>query len=305
MPDPSFKIHHTGLWHYVNAAPVVFWVLRGWYFLFLFLFPFFSLAFSIPFFGPGVLLLIAGAIVSFFHQLTDLRRRQMLRFIRAWFAPKVRPARRWGPLLLALLGVIAVGESRGDWVSDLIAREQARTAKIIAARTTGPASMAIAKAPVTVPDYKVVLSPEKSAKPASRQSSLYRSIIARYAIQYRVPVALVEAVISQESGFDPWALSAKNAQGLMQLIPATARRFGVTNPWNPEQNIRGGTAYLSWLLDRFDGDLPLALAGYNAGENAVKRYQAIPPYRETRRYVERVMTLYGSAREKPVQSSAD
>ena len=96
------------------------------------------------------------------------------------------------------------------------------------------------------------------------------------------------AVIEAESNFNPRAVSPKNAQGLMQLIPATAVRFGVENVWDPEQNLRGGMAYLRWLLDRFDGDVRLALAGYNAGEQAVHRHGGIPPYNETQDYVRRI-----------------
>lgn len=106
--------------------------------------------------------------------------------------------------------------------------------------------------------------------------------------EYRLDPNLVLAVIEAESAFDPKALSPKNAQGLMQLIPATAERFGVRDVWDPEQNLRGGMAYLRWLLDYFDGDLTLALAGYNAGEGAVERYRGVPPYRETRDYVDRI-----------------
>ncbi|MEJ2388717.1 MAG: lytic transglycosylase domain-containing protein [Chromatiaceae bacterium] len=99
---------------------------------------------------------------------------------------------------------------------------------------------------------------------------------------------LVLAVVAAESNFDPSARSDKNAQGLMQLIPATAERFDVKDAWDPEQNLRGGMAYLRWLLQRFDGDVWLALAGYNAGEQAVERYKGIPPYPETRDYVDRI-----------------
>lgn len=106
--------------------------------------------------------------------------------------------------------------------------------------------------------------------------------------EYRLSPDLVLAVIEAESNFDPQALSPKNAQGLMQLIPATAERFGVADVWDPEQNLRGGMAYLRWLLDRFDGDVRLALAGYNAGEQAVHRHGGIPPFEETRAYVSRI-----------------
>jgi soluble lytic murein transglycosylase-like protein len=110
--------------------------------------------------------------------------------------------------------------------------------------------------------------------------------------RYGVDPQLVLAVIRQESGFNPKAHSHKQAQGLMQLIPATAARFGVDNPWNPRENIRGGVAYLNWLLRRYHGDVALALAGYNAGENAVDQYGGIPPYRETRNYVQRILSAY-------------
>jgi len=113
-------------------------------------------------------------------------------------------------------------------------------------------------------------------------------LIRDLAPEYRLSPDLVLAVVEAESNFNPRALSPKNAQGLMQLIPATAQRFGVGNVWDPEQNLRGGMAYLRWLLDHFDGDIRLALAGYNAGEQAVRRHQGIPPYDETRKYVSRI-----------------
>jgi TPR repeat protein len=112
--------------------------------------------------------------------------------------------------------------------------------------------------------------------------------------KYRLDPNLVLAVVEVESGFNPKALSPKNAQGLMQLIPATAERFGVRDVWDPEQNLHGGMAYLRWLLDHFDGDVKLALAGYNAGEKAVERHGGIPPYRETQSYVKRIMRRLGA-----------
>jgi soluble lytic murein transglycosylase-like protein len=111
---------------------------------------------------------------------------------------------------------------------------------------------------------------------------------------YGVAPELVRAVIRAESEFDAYAVSSKGAQGLMQLMPATARRFGVTDPFDPRQNIFAGTQFLRLLLDLFDGDIALALAGYNAGENAVRRYKGIPPYRETRGYVTKVQAFLGT-----------
>ncbi|UNK41666.1 lytic transglycosylase domain-containing protein [Luteimonas sp. S4-F44] len=119
----------------------------------------------------------------------------------------------------------------------------------------------------------------------------YRDEVARAASEFGVEEAIVRAIMHAESAFNPNALSRAGAQGLMQLMPATARRFGVVNPFDPEQNIRGGVAYLAWLLRRFDGDLTLAAAGYNAGEGAVDRHKGVPPYSETQRYVQRVGTL--------------
>jgi len=114
-------------------------------------------------------------------------------------------------------------------------------------------------------------------------------LVRQLAPEYSLNPNLVLAVVEVESNFNPNALSPKNAQGLMQLIPATAERFGVADVWDPEQNLRGGMAYLSWLMQHFDGDLELVLAAYNAGEGAVQRHGGIPPYAETRDYVQRVI----------------
>jgi soluble lytic murein transglycosylase-like protein len=126
------------------------------------------------------------------------------------------------------------------------------------------------------------------------QLNSYLMEISDAATLYGVPEALLRAVIHAESAFRPSAISHANAQGLMQLIPATAERFGVTNPWDPAQNIGGGAQYLAWLLRYFQGDLVKALAGYNAGEGAVVRHGGVPPYRETQAYVVRVQQLYAA-----------
>jgi hypothetical protein len=119
--------------------------------------------------------------------------------------------------------------------------------------------------------------------------------IAAATTSYGVSLDLVRAIIQVESDFDHLARSSKGAQGLMQLMPATAQRFGVGDPFDPRQNIFGGVQYLRFLLDMFGGDVALAAAAYNAGENAVIRYNGIPPYRETRGYVEKVQALLGGA----------
>jgi soluble lytic murein transglycosylase-like protein len=119
----------------------------------------------------------------------------------------------------------------------------------------------------------------------------YNRHIEEAASLHGVSVALVRTIIQVESAFDAQAVSSKGAQGLMQLMPATARRFGVTDAFDPRQNIFAGVKYLRVLLDMFNGDVTLAAAGYNAGENAVVRYNGVPPYRETRGYVEKVRAL--------------
>ena len=117
----------------------------------------------------------------------------------------------------------------------------------------------------------------------------YESMIWRAAEKYSVDYALVKAVIKVESNFNPQAISNAGARGLMQLMPETANALRVNDPFHPEDNIEGGVRHLRYLLDLFKGNLHLALAAYNAGEEAVFRYNDIPPYRETRTYIQRVL----------------
>ena len=122
------------------------------------------------------------------------------------------------------------------------------------------------------------------------------ALVKRLAPEYGIHPGLAVALIRAESNFDPQAVSVKNAQGLMQLIPETAARFRVNQPFDPEQNIRGGMAYLRWLLAYFEGDVDLAVAAYNAGEGAVDRFGGIPPYPETQGYVKRIREVFPLAR---------
>jgi hypothetical protein len=127
----------------------------------------------------------------------------------------------------------------------------------------------------------------------------FASAIQQVAVTYHLEPALLHAVISAESGYDPQARSPKGARGLMQLMPATAQRFGVSAAADPTANLQGGARYLRWLLDLFK-DLRLALAAYNAGEGAVQRYgNTIPPYQETRTYIRRVLEFYQQYRRVP------
>jgi soluble lytic murein transglycosylase-like protein len=118
---------------------------------------------------------------------------------------------------------------------------------------------------------------------------------------YGLDPNLILAIIQTESNFNPRARSAANAQGLMQLIPSTAARFGVRDRTNPVQNLHGGMAYMRWLLSFFQGDLRLSLAGYNAGERAVEKYLGVPPYRETQNYIKKVMRAYGRDSHPPIE----
>lgn len=122
--------------------------------------------------------------------------------------------------------------------------------------------------------------------------------------QFQVPPSLLKAVAWAESGFNPQAVSRAGAQGIMQLMPGTARSLGVTDPFNPVQNIFGAARYLRSLLDRFQGDIRLALAAYNAGPGAVQRYGGIPPYKETREYVDRVLAFVQNTGVNPAANQA-
>ena len=130
--------------------------------------------------------------------------------------------------------------------------------------------------------------------------SKYNDIIIAAAQKHDVDAALVSAVIKAESDYNPRIVSHKGARGLMQLMPATAKRFGVTNSFDPEENINGGTRYLRWLLKKFDGNADLAVAAYNAGEGNVWKYDGVPPFRETVNYINRISKHIRKAIENEV-----
>ncbi len=148
---------------------------------------------------------------------------------------------------------------------------------------------------VTLPAYSTSIGSRGSRAKIHRKYSNYGSLIGDVANRTNLEPALLHAVIQTESAFNPKAVSPKGAVGLMQLMPATARRFGVKDRTNAKQNVYGGAKYLSHLIGLFNNNLRLALAAYNAGENAVKRYgNKIPPYKETRNYVKKVLRLYSA-----------
>jgi soluble lytic murein transglycosylase-like protein len=140
----------------------------------------------------------------------------------------------------------------------------------------------------------------EARRPAARRGSLpatvYDGYIERIAEEEGLPPELIKAVALVESGLDPHAVSSKGAQGLMQLMPATAQQYGVADAFEPVDNLRGGAQHLRALLDEFDGDVTLALAAYNAGSGAVRRHGGVPAYRETVDYVNRVRQRLGDAR---------
>lgn len=136
-------------------------------------------------------------------------------------------------------------------------------------------------------------APSRAPLSSSNFPSTYVELINTVCGRHGVDPALVHAIVKVESDFNPYALSRKGAMGLMQLMPQTAVNMNVGNSFNPHDNIDGGVKYLRYLIDRYEGNLSLALAAYNSGETAVKRWGTIPPYRETQTYVQKIMKIYG------------
>jgi soluble lytic murein transglycosylase-like protein len=159
----------------------------------------------------------------------------------------------------------------------------------------GAATVEIAAEDVVAIEPEEVFTP-LPAKPIVKAP--YRELVEAAAARYRVDADLITSVIAVESNFDPKALSPKNARGLMQLLPETAERLGVQNIYDPQENIDAGTRYLRELLQRYNNDLALALAAYNAGPERVQQYGRVPPFEETLSYVRRVKRSYEKSKSK-------
>ncbi len=164
----------------------------------------------------------------------------------------------------------------------------ARNHKRVATETQG--SREPAAAPVSRPATHI-----ETAAPADIPAT-YREIINSACTRHGVDPSLVHAIVKVESDFNPYAMSRKGAMGLMQLMPQTAVDMNIKNSFNPIENIDGGVKYLRYLIDRYEGNLSLALAAYNSGETAVKRWGTIPPFKETQNYVKRILAIYNGGK---------
>jgi soluble lytic murein transglycosylase-like protein len=198
-----------------------------------------------------------------------------------------------------------------------VVRSDQRTGKLVRSVVVSPKPVADRKVAETVVAPRVISSAAPAAAPAAAavinaKSSTYAGInqlVADAAARESLPPELIHSVIKVESDYNPNAVSPKGAQGLMQLIPETAQRFGVNNAFSPAENIQGGAKYLRYLLELFKGDYVRALAAYNAGEGAVTRYNGVPPYAETQNYLVQVskqlkINLAGQPRPKPNETAA-
>jgi soluble lytic murein transglycosylase-like protein len=188
-----------------------------------------------------------------------------------------------GPVQQAQAQIFGGVSDTGSVVLSNVATDEARTVVVTASYLSAPASS------------KTVASSTKAGT-ASAPPKAFQPFILEASVASRLPVELIHAVISAESNYNPRALSGKGAQGLMQLMPATARRFGSIDSLDPRDNILTGSRYLRWLMDYFNQNIELAVAAYNAGEGAVvKAGHKIPPYPETQKYVPKVLQYFRQA----------
>jgi soluble lytic murein transglycosylase-like protein len=200
-----------------------------------------------------------------------------------------------------------------------VVRSDPRTGKLVRSMVVNSKPVAGRAVAETVVAPRVVSSmpatpaappaPAAAVSPASPSGAI-DEMVARIAARESLPPQLIHSVIKVESNYDRYAVSPKGAQGLMQLIPATAQRFGVTDAFNPADNIQGGARYLRYLLELYNGDYPRALAAYNAGEGAVAKYGGVPPYAETRNYLVQISrqlekSMAGQPQPKPMETKPE
>ena len=192
--------------------------------------------------------------------------------------------------LFAFLAALQLGLFNSASATDIFVYERADGSRLITDHARIEPGYELIKVYAATVDESPSLTAPKSL--SARQTTEFDELIRRVSDTVTLDPALIKSVMHAESAFDPAALSKKGARGLMQLMPGTARRYGVTQILDPQQNVLAGSRYLRDLLRQFNGDMRLALAGYNAGENAVVKYGGIPPYTETQHYVQRVLELY-------------
>lgn len=195
-----------------------------------------------------------------------------------------------------LMIAIACLPSAAAWAGDILVGLGAQDSVVLTNVAEGEDYAVLVAAPVEALPIEVPVATGGAVRMSAtvvERASAYAPLVEEAARQSRLDPRLLHAVIATESGYNPVARSAKGAQGLMQLMPATARRYGVANAFEPRHNIQGGARYLADLMTLFDQDVRLALAAYNAGEGAVLKHgRRIPPYRETSAYVPRVLDYY-------------
>ena len=187
-----------------------------------------------------------------------------------------------------VLNSLKKGKRRGTKMKVVVEDKLAKKTGMTAAVTDG-----LSQREPTLPLTKLTMGTSKDLKGFTTGNAVHDSLIVESSRRYGIDPLLIYSQMHQESSFKTTARSNKGASGLMQLMPGTARRFGVTSIYDPKQNIDAGVRYMRWLLDTFRGDVVLALAGYNAGEGAVMKYGwNVPPYRETQEYVRRITSRY-------------